>query len=80
MHVFTVAEWYAETMSLLFLSVTFSMKSTKFGNRNLVDTLSEWHKIARLIDGALLYIIAKMNELWPRESPWGAKILNGVLV
>jgi len=29
----------------------------------------------RLIQGAVLYITAKIGELWPRGARWGAKIL-----
>ena len=35
-------------------------------------------KFGKLIEGALLYIRAKIGELWPRRSPWGTKIPKGV--
>jgi len=31
-----------------------------------------------LIEGALLYVITQIGELWHGGSPWGAKILKGV--
>jgi len=45
------------------MSITPSTKSTK---------------LERLIDEILLYMRAKIGELWLRESPLDAKILKGI--
>jgi len=42
----------------------------------LVDGLSEPDKIWHIDRGALLYIRAKIGELWPKGSLLGAKILK----
>jgi len=44
------------------LSVTLSTKSTKFSIRYIVDRL-KGTKFGRLIEGALLYISARIGEL-----------------
>jgi len=48
---FIVATWYAETYHLLFLSVTPSTKSTKFGGICLVDGFWKWDDIWQIDTG-----------------------------
>ena len=61
----------------MFLSVTPSTKSTKFGSRYLRQS-QKGTKSGTLVSRTLLCISAEVGELWPRGSPWSAKILKGV--
>jgi len=65
---------------LMFLSVTPSTKSTKFGDRYLVRSCQNGMKFGHLIERAFLYIKAKIGDLWPRRSPGSPKILKRVKI
>jgi len=78
-HDFYLLSSHAETYRLLFFrSVSHaSVKSTKFSRRYQIVRLSEGNEIWH-IGSPDFSVYHEIGELWPRESPWGAKILKGV--
>ena len=67
----------------MFLCVTPSTKSTNFARRYFVGLqgLSERDEIWQIYRSrALLYINTQIDEVWPKASPWAAKIVKGVKI
>ena len=66
------------SFTVFFRSVSHaSVKSTKFSRRYQIVRLSEVNEIWH-IGSPDFSVYHEIGELWPRESPWSAKILKGV--
>ena len=80
MQYFIVAACNAKTYYLLYVFCESRRQQNrqKFGSRYLGEGSSEWDKILQVARGGLMYPTTQIGDLWPRGSPWGAKILQGV--